>query len=106
MNLWLFGIKCVYVHKFTAVCTCAMFHVLRNRVCVGRVRGTITNMLCIFYYQELIILAVSATSFLSHHTRFLLPFSTSDILLLLCGFLGQLKLWIRLKLVLLSVADC
>ena len=48
LTFCLFGIKCVCVHGFAVFCTCAMFYVLSNRVCVVRVRVTIVKMLCIF----------------------------------------------------------
>ena len=48
MNLCLFVIQCTCVHDLDVVCICAMFHGLCSRECVGRVKGTIVKMLCIF----------------------------------------------------------
>ena len=74
-DLVYFGIQCVYVHGFTVVCTCAMFHVICNRVCAGLVRGTIAKMLCICYHQGFIVLAVWSDYFFFHRTWFSLILS-------------------------------
>ena len=105
LTLCLFKIQCVYVHGFAVVFICAMFHVLFNIVCVGLFRGIIAKMLCICYRQGSIVIAVYAASFCFCCTRFSLPFPTSLIIMLLFGFMGQLKSWIRFKLVFLSVTD-
>ena len=74
LTLCLFGIQYAYVHGLEVVFICAIFHVLCGRVCVVRLKWTISKMLCICYNQGSIELAVCAASFWFNCTRLLLIF--------------------------------
>ena len=63
LTLCMFRIQCAWVHGLAFVFISFMFHALCGRVCVGRMKVTIANMLCICYHQGPIILAVCAAFF-------------------------------------------
>ena len=73
-SLSLFGIQCDFMLGVLAVFICAMFCVLCSRVCVGRVKGTISKLLCICYHQVSIVVVVCSDYFYFHCTRFSLNY--------------------------------
>ena len=107
LTLCLFVIQCACVHVLAVIFICDMFHVLCSRLCVGRVKGTISKMLCICYHQDSIVPAVFSYNFLLLlHKLIIVFFHFLYSTVVASFFLGQFKLWIRLKLVYLSVAGC
>ena len=107
MTLCLFGIQFACWHGLAVVCIIAMFHVFYSRVYVGCVKGTISKMLCICYHQDSIVPAVFSYNFLLLlHKLIIVFFHFLYSAVVASFFLGQFKLWIRLKLVYLSVAGC